>query len=311
MFLFKVIKHRIKGVFSFFQRVGLKLLSLFAFAINDKSYLKCLYRLHMGKPLNLSNPTTFNEKLNWLKLYDRQQSYTQLVDKYRVKDYVATVVGREYVIDTIGVWDRPDEIDWDSLPEQFVLKTTHGGGNVGVVICKDKSKLDKSKIVKKLNKSLKQNIYLYSREWVYKGIKPRIIAEPYMEDIKTGELLDYKFFCFDGEVKMLFVASARQKCLEPYFDFFDAEYNPLPIIQGHPNSDTRPAKPQRFDEMKAIASKLSKEIPTLRVDLYEVNGKVYFGELTFYHFGGLVPFVPEKWDYILGQYIHLDRRNNV
>lgn len=308
-----VMKLTTKGlcsVINFLQRVGAKLLSLLAFALNDKCYLKCLYLIHMGKVLDLRNPVTYNEKLNWLKLYDRKLSYTQLVDKYHVKDYVASVVGKEYLIPTIGVWDDPKDIDWGVLPHQFVLKTTHGGGNTGVIICKDKSKINKEDIVRKLKKSLKQNLYLYSREWVYKGVTPRIIAEPYLEDLKTEELRDYKFFCFNGEVKMLFVASARQKRSEPYFDFFDSDYNPLPIIQGHPNSDVQPEKPQRFEEMKAIAAKLSKEMPTLRVDLYEVNGKVYFGELTFYHFGGVVPFVPEKWDYILGDYINLPEKKD-
>lgn len=275
----------------------------------DAAYLKLLYLFKMGRRLNLKNPKTFTEKIQWLKLYSRKPEYTTMVDKYAVKEYVANIIGEEYIIPTFGVWNKVEDIDWESLPQQFVLKTTHGGGCGGVVICKDKATCDKEKAIAKLNNSLNSDIYSTLREWVYKDIKPRIIAEPYLEDLKTGELRDYKFFCFDGEVKLLFVASARQTQSEPFFDFFDTEYNPLPILQGHPNSNTKPEKPICFDEMKMLASKLSKGFATLRVDLYEVNGKAYFGELTFYHFGGFIPFVPEQWDYILGQYIKLPQKN--
>ena len=228
-----------------------------------------------------------------------------MVDKYAVKEYVANIIGKEYIIPTLGVWDTPNDIDWDSLPEKFVLKTNHGGGNTGVVICKNKSTFDKQKAVEKLWKSYNGDIYKTSREWVYKNIAKKIIAESYIEDSKTQELRDYKFFCFNGEVKYLFVASERQKKEEPFFDFFDQDYNILPIKQGHPNSVNTPEKPICFEEMKIIASKLSQQLPHVRVDLYEVNDKVYFGELTFFHYAGFVPFEPQEWDYKFGEMIKL------
>lgn len=272
---------------------------------NDELYLKILFRCFMQKKLNLKDPKTFSEKLQWLKLYNRKSEYTTMVDKYAVKEYVANIIGKEYIIPTLGVWDTPNDIDWDSLPEKFVLKTNHGGGNTGVVICKNKSTFDKQKAVEKLWKSYNGDIYKTSREWVYKNIAKKIIAESYIEDSKTQELRDYKFFCFNGEVKYLFVASERQKKEEPFFDFFDQDYNILPIKQGHPNSVNTPEKPICFEEMKIIASKLSQQLPHVRVDLYEVNDKVYFGELTFFHYAGFVPFEPQEWDYKFGEMIKL------
>lgn len=272
---------------------------------NDELYLKILFRCFMQKKLNLKDPKTFSEKLQWLKLYNRKSEYTTMVDKYAVKEYVANIIGEEYIIPTLGVWDTPNDIDWNSLPDKFVLKTTHGGGGSGVVICKDKSTFDKQKAIEKLWKSYNSDIYKTSREWVYKNIAKKILAEPYIEDSKTQELRDYKFFCFNGDVKYLFVASERQKREEPFFDFFDQDYNILPIKQGHPNSVNTPEKPVCFEEMKIIASKLSQQLPHVRVDLYEVNGKVYFGELTFYHFAGFVPFEPQEWDYKFGEMIKL------
>lgn len=271
------------------------------FLFTDKQLVKIIYRCNMHRPLDLKNPQTFNEKLNWLKIYDRKPIYTTMVDKYAVKEYVSGIIGEEYVIPTLGVWDNFDDIDFDGLPDRFVLKTTHGGGNLGVVVCKDKSRLDKKSAKKRL--SLRKG--LYRAEWPYKNVPRRIIAEQFMEDQKTGELRDYKFFCFDGEVRALFVASDRQNREEPYFDFFDAEYNHLDIVQGHPHNPGILEKPETFDEMKRIASTLSKGIAAARVDLYEVNGKTYFGEITFYHFGGIVPFQPESVDAEWGKWIKL------
>lgn len=289
------------------KRVLLFFIKKTAFFYPDVIYIKALFYLQMGKKLNLKNPQTYNEKLNWLKLYNRKPKYTEMVDKYAVKKYVSDLIGNEYIIPTLGVWENPKDIDWNSLPCQFVLKTTHGGGNTGVIICKNKNDIDVKTVIQKLKKSLKQDLYRTSREWPYKNIKKRIIAEPYMEDSKTQDLRDYKFLCFDGEVRALFIGSERQKRKEPYFDFFDESFNLLPIRQGHPNSELPPEKPICFEEMKNIASKLSKGIPHVRVDLYEANGKVYFGELTFFHFGGFVPFYPTKWDNIFGEYLNLPR----
>ncbi len=270
--------------------------------IPDEIYLKIAYLIKMGRMLHLDSPVTFNEKLQWLKLHDRRPEYTMMVDKYEVKEYVASIIGREHIIPTLGIWDRFDDIDFDQLPDRFVLKCTHDSG--GLVICKNKSKLDINDARKKINRSLKHNFFWGQREWPYKDVKPRVIAEQYMED-ETGELRDYKFFCFDGEVKALFIASDRTKDVDTKFDFFDENFNHLPFTNGHPNAEVPPSKPVCFEEMKSLASILSKEIPQVRVDFYEIRGKVYFGEMTFFHWSGMTPFVPEEWDYKFGSWIKL------
>jgi len=271
---------------------------------SDEKFLKKVYRAYMGRELDLENPRSYTEKLQWLKLYDRKPIYTQMVDKYEVKKLVAESIGEEYIIPTLGIFDSFDEIDFDALPDQFVLKCTHDSG--GLVICRDKSKLDMEEARKKLTKFLKRKYYHIWREWPYKNVKPRIIAEKYMEDKKTSELRDYKFFCFGGEAKLIFIATDRQtEGEETKFDFFDMEYNHLPFTNGHPNAKVAPEKPECFDEMRELAEKLSDGIPHVRVDFYEVDGKVYFGELTFSHWSGIVPFEPEEWDYKIGEWIKL------
>ncbi len=278
--------------------------------LTDKQYTQLQYRVRTGHKLNLNNPQNYNEKLQWLKLYDHQPIYTTLVDKYAVKDYVKEKVGEKYIIKTIGVWDRFDDIDFKSLPNQFVLKTTHGGGNTGVVICRNKQQFDINGAKEKIERSLKRNAYLISREWPYKDVPRRIIAEEYMEDIKTGELRDYKFFCFNGEPKALFVASERQKRDEPCFDFFDTDYNHLDLRCSHPLADVPPEKPESFNEMLELARALSKGFPHVRVDLYDINGKPYFGELTLYHWEGLMPFYPESWNDTFGSWLNLPNNGN-
>lgn len=275
---------------------------------NDEIYLRWYYAFCMHKRLHLESPKTFNEKINWLKLYDHNPLYTTLVDKLKVKDYVTEKIGAEHVIKTLGVWKHAEDIDWDKLPNRFVLKTTQGGGNVGVMICRDKSTFDKTKAMANMNAALKQNLYSSSREWPYKNVEPLIFAEEYMED-EHGELRDYKFFCFNGKCKMLFVATERQTREEPFFNFFDENYKPLPFKQGHPVNTVIPEKPEGFDEMKRIAEELSKGLPHVRMDLYTIKGKVYFGEYTFYHFGGVVPFEPSSWDLTLGNMIELPHIN--
>lgn len=272
---------------------------------NDRRYLEWEYFFGMKKRLNLKSPRTYNEKLQWMKLYDRNPLYTRLVDKAAVKDYIAEVMGNDdIIIPTLGVWDSFDDIDFDRLPQQFVLKTTHDSG--GVVICRDKSSLDMKEARNKLEKSLANNYYLEHREWPYKDVKPRIIAEKYMVDESGTELKDYKFFCFDGEPKMLFIATDRPH--DTRFDFFDIDFNHLPFTQGHPNAEKSIAKPCNFDEMIEISRKLSKGLSQVRVDLYNVNGKIYFGELTFAHFSGNVPFKPAKWDEIIGEWWTLEKK---
>lgn len=257
----------------------------------------------MGKKLNLDNPQTFNEKLQWLKLYDRKPIYTLMVDKIEAKKLVAEAIGEEYIIPTLGVWDRFDDIDFDKLPNQFVLKCSHDSG--GLVICRDKNTLDFEAARKKINDCLSHSFFWAGREWPYKDVKPRILAEQYMEDEATHELRDYKIFTFGGVPKALFIATDRGSNEETKFDFFDAEFKHLPFTNGHPNADVTPAKPETFEKMKELASKLSQNIPQLRVDFYEVNGKTYFGELTFAHWSGLMPFEPEKWDKTFGDWIEL------
>ena len=273
--------------------------------LSDETLIKIIHRGYVGRKLDLDHPKYYTEKVNWLKLYDRNPLYNALVDKYEVKGIVAEKIGKQHIIPTLGVWDSFDDIDFDSLPNQFVLKCTHDSG--GLVIVKDKSTFDVEAARKKIEKSLKRNFYILNREWVYKDVKPRIIAEAFMHDEKTNELRDYKFFCFNGEPKALFIATGRQAD-GPFFDFFDMEYRHLDIINGHPNAPVPPEKPDTFDEMKEIAATLSKGIPHVRVDLYEINGTVYFGEMTFYHFGGWVPMKPEKWEKTFGDWLELPQK---
>lgn len=276
---------------------------------SDKLFLKTMFRHFMGTELNLNNPKTFSEKLQWLKLYDRKPEYTRMVDKYEAKKYVAGIIGEEYIIPTLAVYNSTSEIDLEALPDKFVLKCTHDSGSVA--ICKDKKTFQKREAFAILEKGLSKNYFWQNREWPYKNVKPRIIAETYMEDIETQELRDYKFFCFDGKVKALFIAEDRQGDEETKFDFFDADFHHLDIRNGHPNADTPPAKPHSFEKMKEMAEKLSQGIPHLRVDFYEANGKIYFGELTFSHWSGFTPFEPEEWDLKFGEWLHLPSKKKI
>lgn len=273
---------------------------------SDEFYLKLRYYCKFQKKLDLDNPTTYNEKLQWLKINNRKPIFTEMVDKIEAKKYVASIVGEEYIIPTIAEYNSVEEIDWKALPNQFVLKCTHDSG--GIVICRDKQKLDIKKAKNKLIKGLNHSYYYENREWPYKDCKRRIICEPLMFDESGYELKDYKFFCFNGEVKALFIATDRGNPNEDTkFDFFDAEFNHLPIKNGHPNATKPIKKPVAFEKMKKLASVLSKGFPHLRVDLYDINGKVYFGELTFFHFSGMMPFEPEEWDYKFGEWIDLKK----
>ena len=271
----------------------------------DEMYLKIVYFLTFKKKLDLQNPKTYNEKLQWIKLYDRNPKYVDLVDKYKVKKIIAEMIGEEYIIPTIGVWERAEDIDFNTLPEKFVLKCNHDSG--GIVICKDKKALDKEGAVKKLSNCLKHNGFWYGREWPYKNVKPCIIAEHYMEDSITHDLRDYKFFAFSGEVKAMFVASDRFKEEDTKFDFFDQDFNHLNFLQGHPNALVPINRPKTFEKMKELAEIISANLYQSRIDFYEVNGKIYFGEITFFHYSGFTPFEPSKWDNIFGEWIHLPR----
>lgn len=291
-----------------YDRKKIKLVLLYKFSrfYSDEKFLKKLFKLRMGKELNLDNPQTFSEKLQWLKLYNRKPEYTMMVDKYAVKEYVASMIGGEYIIPTLGVYNSVDEIDFNSLPNQFVLKCTHDSG--GLVICKDKSKLDIKSARKKLAKSLNNNYYYQNREWPYKNTTPRIIAEQYMEDESGYELKDYKFFCFDGEPKCCQVIAGRKDVMT--VDFFDKDWNHLPFHEPriYPYSRELVSRPQSYENMWKLAQKLSANQPFLRVDFYNINGQIYFGELTFFPTSGMGGFDPEEWDYTFGNWIKLPRR---
>jgi len=294
----------LKKLISELSRPHILLLKIFVkypYLISDKLFLSYKFRLLMHKKLDLKNPKTYNEKLQWLKLYDKKPEYSDMVDKYEAKRVVANLIGEQYIIPTIGVWEEFADIDFKQLSEQFVLKTTHDSG--GVIICKDKSKLDIAAARKKINFRLKHNYFNYDREWPYKNLRPRIVAEQLMVDENGMELKDYKFFCFDGEPKAMFIATGRPH--DTRFDFFDMDFNHLPFTNGHENATNPIHKPQNFELMIELARKLSVGIPHVRVDLYSINGKVYFGELTFSHWGGMVAFEPEEWDYTFGSWLNL------
>lgn len=270
----------------------------------DKAYLKLMFRLELKQKLDLDDPKTFNEKLQWLKLYYHRPDLTMMADKLAVKQHVASLIGEQYVVPLLGSWDDPAEIDWDALPRRFVLKTNHDGGNYGIVICKDKDRLDKAKAIRKLRASLKRNPYLLGREWPYKNIPRKVFAEQYLEEAGKQELTDYKFYCFDGKVRFLFIASGRQEG-HITFDYFDENYRHLDVVQTHPPAAVPPEKPEHFELMIQLAEKLSEGLPHVRVDFYQVNGKVYFGEYTFFTHGGWAAFDPDEYDRLLGSYIHL------
>lgn len=273
--------------------------------IPDKPYICLQYFYHFHKFPNLKNPQTFNEKLQWLKLYDRKPEYTKMVDKVEAKKYVASLIGDEYIIPTLGVWERAEDIDFDSLPNQFVLKWNHDSGSI--VICRDKSTFDKEAAIKKLSGGEKRNGFWYGREWPYKNVKPLVFAEQYMEDKETKELRDYKVFCFNGVAKTLFIATDRQtEGKLTTHDFYTVDFEHLPIRKGiHPNVPERIKQPKCLRKMLDISELVSKNIPHLRVDFYEVDGKIYFGELTFADGSGYEKFSPEQWDKTFGDWITL------
>lgn len=291
-------------VVRYFFRCFIYLWNRMAPILPDELFLKVVFRYRVGYWPNIKHPRTYNEKLQWLKLHDRHPEYTQMVDKIEAKKYVASIIGDKYIIPTLGTWDTVDDIDWDSLPNQFVIKVTSDSG--GIVVCKDKTKLDIEKAKAKLKYGWGKNYYNLRKEYPYKDVKPRIIAEQYMEDESGYELKDYKFFCFDGEPKIFFVATDRgKKDEDTKFDFYDIEFNHLPFLNGHPNARVAPTKPENFEEMVEVARKLSQGMCHVRIDLYNVKGKIYFGELTFFHWSGMTPFEPIEWDYKMGEMIKI------
>ncbi len=299
--------------------------------IPDGFFLKIKFWINYDKKLDLKNPHTYNEKIQWLKINDRKIYYSNLVDKYEVKKYVSSLIGEKYIIPTIGVYENWDEINFNLLPNQFVIKCTHDSG--GMIVCRNKDSLNLKEAKKKINKSMKRNYYWLSREWPYKNVKPRIIVEKYLDFhnnytsnvefdsnyISTEQLqrenglLDYKFMCFNGKVEYLFldigvIGKGIGHSEDYYRNVYDSNFNIQPFLETRKNYPTRIEKPKNFEKMVEIAEKLSKNFKHIRVDLYNVDGKIYFGELTFYHGGGLTnKFIPESYNDVFGDLIQLKK----
>ena len=271
--------------------------------IPDEQYLKLAYRMQMGKKLDLKNPQTFNEKLQWLKLNNRKPIYKRMVDKYEVKQYVSSIIGNEYIIPTIGLWENVKDIDLNSLPRKFVLKCTHDSGSV--IVCKDKDEFNWEAAKVKLQRHLTKNIYWFGREWPYKNLKPRIIAEPLLEDSINNEVRDYKLFCFNGIVRCFKIDFDR--FIEHHANYYDRNDNLLKIGEEicPPVFDKLIYIPKEMPSLIKLAEKLSASIPFLRADFYVVDGKVYFGELTFYPASGFGPFIFDGNDELLGSWLRL------
>lgn len=276
---------------------------------SDQAYLKVLYFIFMKRKLNLDTPVLYQEKLQWLKIHDHNPKYTLMVDKIEVKKIVAKLIGEQYIIPTLGEWKSFDEIDFSTLPDQFVLKTNNGGGNTGVVVCTDRKSFDKVKAKKVLEESLSSSIYRDFKEWPYKGVRAKIFAEVYMSDdteFNKGGLSDYKFTCFNGHADNVMVCVDRQ-IGDTKFYFFDQKWNLLPLNVRGKNTDPsfKLPKPDCMDEMFEIAGKLSEGIPFLRVDLYCINGRPYFGETTFYPASGFDPNILPETELLFGKKIKL------
>ena len=272
----------------------------------DRAFLTMQFQYTMGRKLDLKNPKSFNEKLQWIKLYDRKDIYTTMVDKYAAKMYVAEKIGKEYVIPTLGVWDSFDEIDFESLPNQFVLKCTHDSG--GLVIVRDKAKLDKESARVKIEKSLRRDYYLTTREWPYKNVPRKILAEVYMENENREPLRDYKFYCFNGKPNFLYISEGLENHATASISFLTLDWQFAPYERSDYKSFSKlPKKPECLEEMIHLAEKLSKGIDFLRVDFYQINSRVYFSELTFFPCGGMIPFRDIRHDYEIGKMLKLSR----
>lgn len=301
------VKHIVKECFAHPSKIIIKLAKNgYLPFISDESYVKMQFKNAMGYPLNLDNPVTFNEKLQWLKLYDRQSEYTTMVDKVTAKQWVADRIGEKYIIPTLGVWSDPEEINFDTLPEQFVLKCNHNSG-LGMCICKDKSKLDIPKVKQELRKGLRQDYYLTGREWPYKNVPRRIIAEKFMMDESKTELKDYKVFNFNGVPKLIQVDFDRFKGHKRNLYTTDWRY-----IEATIEFPTEPShiiqRPKGLETMLELAGKLSANIPHLRTDFYCIDDQVYFGELTFYHGSGYEHFKPAEFEKLVSSWLSLPRR---
>lgn len=307
--MLKIFIRKIRTVIKDPKSVLVKALYFVSPIFSDRIYLKMLFPLKAGYKLDLDNPKTYNQKLQWLKINYREPEMSRMVDKYEAKEYVKEIIGEEYVIKSYGVWNSFDEIDFDTLPNSFVLKTTHDQG--GVIIVKDKKDFNKIKAKKKLEKHLKSQHYYLTREWPYKDVNPRILAEEYLTNESIGDLYDYKFYCFHGKPEVMYISHGRHSDI-CYFDFYDMGFNHLDIDRrGYPQSNKQLKKPENWDLMIELAEKLSKNVPHVRVDFYNIQGHIYIGEMTFFQGGGMMPFYPQQWDYTFGNWIDLDKIEKV
>lgn len=275
-------------------------------SLDDKKYLSLIYYAYMGRRMNWKNPIRFSEKLQYLKIYDYNPIYTIMVDKYESKEYFKTIVNEKYIIPTIGIYNKWEEIPIDKLPNKFVIKTTHDSG--GVVICKDKKIFDCEAAKEALNKRLKINYFYSCRETPYKDVKPRLIVEEYLDALETNGVIEYKIFCFNGEPKLFLVCKGTAHGTGRTNDFYDLDFNHIPVSATYPNASEVESKPEVYEELIEIAKKISKGIPQVRVDTYVVDGKVYIGEATFYHDGGFCRLKPEKYDLEFGKLIELPEK---
>lgn len=278
-------------------------------SMDDKKYICRCFKKKLKKDLDLDSPISFNEKLQWLKINDRNQLYTTLVDKIAVKEYISKVIGKQFIIPTIGVWDSPEEIDFESLPDKYVMKCNHNS-NMGLCICKDKSNLNVEKVKKELRQGLKRNYYYSGREWPYKDVPPKILAEMYLENSETGGLTDYKIHCFNGKPKFILVCKDRFSQSGLTEDFFTIDWEHMSVKRpNHRNAASPIPRPDKLEEMLSLAEKLSESIPFVRVDFYLIDGNVYFSELTLYPASGFVSFDPEEWDKTFGDWLILPEGN--
>ena len=279
--------------------------------MSDEAYLKMVYKGLSGKKLHLDNPKLFTEKLQWLKLHDRKQQYIQMVDKVLVKEYVANIIGSEYIIPTYGAWESFDDIDFDSLPDQFVLKCNHDSGSI--IKCENKHEFNIDEARKKITRHIQKDSYYWGREWPYRYVKRKILAEAYMQNKEGGQpdLTDYKFYCFNGLPVFCQVITGRSQ--KETIDFYDMEWNHQPFVglqaydnaQVIENSETEIKKPEGYEKMAEMATAISTDTAFCRVDFYDIDGLIYFGEITFFPFAGFGYFVPDEWDEKLGDLLCL------
>ena len=284
-----------------------KFFKSFTRILPDKAYVWLDFIRNLHRIPDLRNPSTFNEKLQWLKLYNHDPSYPKMADKLAMRGFVEKKAGAGHSVPVLGVWDCFDEIDFSSLPDTFVLKCNNDSGHY--VICRDKRTMDMKAARKTITEGLKTNYYYQNREWVYKDIVPKVFAEQYLQQDSDDCLWDYKFFCFNGEPRIMYMEKEASESKTEAF--FDMEQNYLDLEMDDPRPDVPPALPTCFDQMKAIASKLSAGIPFLRVDFFYVNETVYVGELTFFHCGGLAPVKPESWNRQLGSWIDIPKEKRI